>query len=213
MADEKKVANPALVGFYEAMEKTNTEKITNEILADLSEDSDDSGSFDMESEDVDAENRPWRPSHTIFRKSSIKQSQIDAMKGSYFRDISIVRAGGDSTALAPEEDEVVVYRSFMKARLQFPLSKFLVEVLKTFEFFQHQITPEAIIRMGFFIWAVRRQGLEPSAKCFYNMHELLYETKATGKKQYHNNFGCYGFVPRPDVSYPVPTFRKRWPGA
>jgi hypothetical protein len=37
MADEKKVADPALAGFYEAMEKTNTEKITNEILADLSE--------------------------------------------------------------------------------------------------------------------------------------------------------------------------------
>jgi hypothetical protein len=60
---------------------------------------------------------------------------------------------------------------------------------------------------------VRSQGLEPSAKCFCNMHELLYETKATGKEQYHNNFGCYGFVPRSDVSYPVPTFRKRWPGA
>jgi hypothetical protein len=72
MADEKKVADLALAGFYEAMEKTNTEKITNEILADLSEDSDDSGSFDIESEDKDAENRPWRPSHTIFGKSSIK---------------------------------------------------------------------------------------------------------------------------------------------
>jgi hypothetical protein len=84
MADEKKVSDPALAGFYKAMEKTNTEKITNEILADFFEDSDDSGSFDMESEDKDAENQPWRPSHTIFGKSSIKQSQIDAMKGRYF---------------------------------------------------------------------------------------------------------------------------------
>jgi hypothetical protein len=148
MADEKKVADPALAGFYEAMEKTNTEKITNEMLADLSEDSYDSGSFDMESEDEDAENYPWRPSHTIFGKSSIKQSQINTMKGRYFRDISIVRAGGDSAAPTPEEDEVVVYKSFMKAGLRFPLSKFLVEVLKTFEIFLHQITPEAIIRMG-----------------------------------------------------------------
>jgi hypothetical protein len=41
MADEKKVVDPALTGFYEAMEKTNTEKITNEMLADLCEDSDD----------------------------------------------------------------------------------------------------------------------------------------------------------------------------
>jgi hypothetical protein len=42
MSEEKKVVDPALAGFYEAMEKTNTEKITNEIMADLSEDSDDS---------------------------------------------------------------------------------------------------------------------------------------------------------------------------
>jgi hypothetical protein len=77
----------------------------------------------------------------------------------------------------------------MKAGLWFPLSKFLVEILKTFEIFLHQTTLEAIIRMGIFIWVVRSQGLEPSAKCFCNMHELLYETKATGKEQYHNNFG------------------------
>jgi hypothetical protein len=101
----------------------------------------------------------------------------------------------------------------MKAGLRFLLSKLLVEVLKTFEIFLHQITPEAIIRMGIFVFAVRSQGLEPSVKCFFNMHELLYETKATGKEQYHNNFGCYGFVPCSDVSYPVPTFRKRWPRA
>jgi hypothetical protein len=124
MPEEKKVVDPALTGFYEAMEKTNTKNITNEILAGLSEDSDDSKTFDVESGNEDAEDRPWRPSHTIFGKSSIKQSQIDAMKGRYFRDMSIVRAGGDSAAPAPEEDEVVVYTSFMKAGLRFLLSKF-----------------------------------------------------------------------------------------
>jgi hypothetical protein len=45
------------------------------------------------------------------------------------------------------------------------------------------------------------------------MHELLYETKAIGKELYHNNFGCYGFIARPNASHPVPTFWKRWPGA
>jgi hypothetical protein len=67
--------------------------------------------------------------------------------------------------------------------------------------------------MGLFIWVVRSQGLEPSARCFCSMHELLYETKATGKEQYHNNFGCYGFIARSNASHPVPTFRKRWLGA
>jgi hypothetical protein len=89
----------------------------------------------------------------------------------------------------------------------------VVEVLKIYQIFLHQITPEAIIRMGIFVWAVRNQGLEPSAKCFCSMHELCYETKPWGKEQYHKNFGCYSFVARSGSSYPVPTFRKRWPGA
>jgi hypothetical protein len=95
------------------------------------------------------------------------------MRGRYFRDMSIVRAdNGDRTAPVPEENEVVTFRSFFKAGLRFPLSRFVVEVLKIYQIFLHQITPEAIIRMGIFVWAVRSQGLEPSAKSFCNMHEL-----------------------------------------
>jgi hypothetical protein len=127
--------------------------------------------------------------------------------------MSIVRAGGDNNVPAPEENKVVIYRSFFKAGLRIPLSKFVVEVLKICQIFLHQITPEAIMRMEIFVWAVRSLGLEPSEKCFCSMHELLYETKATGKEQYHKNFGCYGFIARPNASHLVPTFRKRWPGA
>jgi hypothetical protein len=214
MADEKKIVDPALSGFYyEAMEKTNAEKIAHEMLARISEGSSDSESFDVESGNEDVKDRPWRPSHVVFEKSTIKQGQIDAIRGRYFRDISIVRAGGENNVPLPEADEVVVYRSFMKAGLWFPLDKLLVKVLKTFEIYLHQLTPKAIIKMEIFIWAMRRQGLEPDAKCFCNIHELTYETKATEKEQYHNNFGCYSFVPGSGVSYPVPTFRKRWSGA
>jgi hypothetical protein len=131
------------------------------------------------------------------------------MKVRYFRDISIVRDGGENNVPLPEADEVVVYRSFMKAGLRFPLNKLLVEVLEIFEIYLHQLTPEAIIKMGIFIWAMRSHGLEPNAKCFCNMHDLSYETKATEKEQYHNNFGCYSFVPRSEVIYLVPTFWKR----
>jgi hypothetical protein len=87
-----------------------------------------------------------------------------------------------------------------------------MEVLKIFEIYLHQLTPEGIIRMGIFVWAVRSQGLEPNAKSFCNIHELLYETKPWGKEQYHNNFGCYSFGARSGSSCLVPTFRKRWSG-
>jgi hypothetical protein len=44
---------------------------------------------------------------------------------------------------------------------------------------------------------------------FCNIHELSYQTKATGKEQYHNNFGCYTFVYRSDARHPMPTFCKK----
>jgi hypothetical protein len=208
MAEEKKITDPALAGFYKAMEKTNAEKIADEILAGISENSSDTESFDVESGNEDAEDRPWRSSHVVFRKSTIKQGQIEAMRARYFRDISIVRVGGENIVPLTEADEVVVFRSFMKAELRFPLDKMLVEVLKTFEIYLHQLTPEAIIKVGVFIWAMRSQGLEPDPRCFCNIHELSYQTKAIGKEQYHNNFCYYSFVPRAGASYPMSTFQK-----
>jgi hypothetical protein len=88
------------------------------------------------------------------------------MRGRYFHDISIVRAGGENNVPLPEADEVVVYRSFMKAGLRFSLDKLLVEVQKTFEIYLRQLTPEAIIKVGIFIWAIKSQGLEPDTRCF-----------------------------------------------
>jgi hypothetical protein len=217
--DKKAVAESKLslseemnLGFLESIAKTNTEKITKEILEGLSEDTGDSDSYDVESGGEDSEDRPWRPSHAVFGKSSIKQSHLVNMRGRYFWDLSIVRADeGEKTCPTPEENEVVIFRSFLKSRLRFPLSSFVVEVLKIFEICLHQITPEAIIRMGIFVWAVKSQGLESNTKSFCSMHELLYETKPWGKEQYRNNFGCYSFGARSGSSCPVPTFRKRWP--
>jgi hypothetical protein len=64
------------------------------------------------------------------------------MRGRYFREMSIVRAGGDDNVPAPEENEVVIFRSFFIAGLRFPLNRFVVEVLKTFQIFLHQLTPK-----------------------------------------------------------------------
>jgi hypothetical protein len=86
----------------------------------------------------------------------------------------------------------------------------LVEVLKIFEIYLHQLTPEALIKIRVFIWAMRSQQFEPDVDCFCNIYELSYQTKAMGKEQYHNNFGCYSFVYRSDARCLVLTFRKKW---
>jgi hypothetical protein len=149
LTEEEKLLEEKTAESFESIAKTNTKKITKEILEGLSEDTDDS--YDVESGGEDSEDRPWRPSHAVFGKSTIKQSHLDNMRGRYFRDMSIVRADVDRVVPTPEENEVVIYRSFFKARLRFPLSRFVVDVLKMYQIFLHQITPEAVIRMGIFV--------------------------------------------------------------
>ena len=63
--DKKAVAETKLslleeknLGFLESISKTNTEKITREILEGLSEDTGDSDSYDVESGGEDSEDRP-----------------------------------------------------------------------------------------------------------------------------------------------------------
>jgi hypothetical protein len=70
--EKKKAANPYIAVFIESMAKSNTEKITKEILEGLSEDTGDSDDYDAESGGEDSEDRPWMPSHSIFGKSTIK---------------------------------------------------------------------------------------------------------------------------------------------
>jgi hypothetical protein len=109
LSEEEKLHEEKTAGFIKSIAKTNIEKITKEILEGLSEDTDDSDNYDVESGDEDSKDRPWRPSHAVFGKSTIKQSHLDNMRGRYFRDMSIVRANADRAVPALEEDEVVIY--------------------------------------------------------------------------------------------------------
>jgi hypothetical protein len=134
------------------------------------------------------------------------------MRGRYFRDLSIKRADeGEKTCPTPEENEVMIFRSFFKAGLRFPLSSFVVEVLKIFEICLHQITPEAIIRMGIFVWAVKSQGLEPNAKSFCNMHELLYETKPWVKNNIITTLAAIASVLDLGQAVPCQPFKRDGP--
>src|SRR5690348_5040728 len=109
MAEDMRSEDPALAGFYEAMERANVEKITDEILAGLSKDSRDNKDFDVHSGNDDAEDRPCRPSHVVFNKSTVKKGYVEATKGRYLHDVSIMRIGGENNVPLHEKDEVVVF--------------------------------------------------------------------------------------------------------
>jgi hypothetical protein len=84
------------------------------------------------------------------------------------------------------------------------------EVLKNFEIYVHQLTPNAIVRLSVFIWALRSQGMDANTEAFCRVHELHYQTKARADGL-HKNFGCYNFAYRKDTKAPIIGCRTKWP--
>jgi hypothetical protein len=73
-----------------------------------------------------------KPNHIEFGKSTIKAEDLVLMKKlGYFRknDDELIRFSGDEVVPEPRNDEVVVFKSFFRAGLQFPLYEMIGEVL------------------------------------------------------------------------------------
>lgn len=70
--------------------------------------------------------------------STIMKGHIEILKNTnYISDTFIFRLGREDTTPRYEKLEVVVFRSFVKASLQFPLQKMVVKVLKKFYIYLH----------------------------------------------------------------------------
>ena len=110
---------------------------------------------------------PTKPSHLDFEKSTISEADLPKMvKLGYFSEAKkeLVRFGGEETTPKPEKNEVVVFKSFFKAGLRFPLNEMIADVLKKFGVYLHQLTPNAIVRLSVYIWAFVVKEWNRSAK-------------------------------------------------
>jgi hypothetical protein len=97
---------------------------------------------------------PEKPSHLEFGRSTVTADDMVIMKKlGYFgeADSKLVRFAGEEVVLEPKDDEVVVFKSFFRAGLRFPLYDIIGEVLKKFEIYLHQLTPNAIVRLSVYI--------------------------------------------------------------
>jgi hypothetical protein len=174
---------------------------------------------DIEEENADEEEEdysiliPSKPSHLDFEKSTVSEANVPMMmKLGYFGEAEkkLIRFAGEETTPTPKDDEVVVFKSFFRAGLRFPLNEMIGGVLDNFEIYLHQLTPNAIVRLNIFIWALRSQGMDPNAEAFCLIHELHYQTKAS-EDGLHENFGCYNFAYRKDTNALVLSYRTKWP--
>jgi hypothetical protein len=142
---------------------------------------------EADSEDEYSCGMPSKPSHLDFGKSTISEDDLPKMvKMGYFSEAmkGLIRFGGEETIPKPGKDEVVVFKSFLKASLRFPLNRMIAIALKKFGIYLHQVTPNAIVRLSVYIWALRSQGVEPFGEGFCRVHELHYQTKARSAREF-----------------------------
>jgi hypothetical protein len=138
------------------------------------------GDSDNESEEDYIILNPTKPSHLEFEKSTVSESDMTMMKKlGYFgeSESKLVRFAVEEIIPEPRDDEVTIFKSFFRAGLRFPLNDMIGEVLKNFEIYLHQLTPNAIVKLSVYIWALRSQGMDANAEAFCRVHELHYQTK------------------------------------
>jgi hypothetical protein len=95
---------------------------------------------DSEDEDEVGILSPSKPSHIEFGRSTVKTEDLVLMKKlGYFgeKDDELVRFAGEEVIPEPKDDKVVVFKSFFRAELRFPLYEMIGEVLKKFEIYLH----------------------------------------------------------------------------
>jgi hypothetical protein len=137
---------------------------------------------DIEEDIVDEEEEdyntlmPAKPSHLDFGKSIDSEADMSMMiKLGYFEEAEkkLIRFAREETTPTPENDEVVVFKSFFRAGLRFPLNEMIGEVLENYEIYLHQLTPNAIVRLSVYIWALRSQGIDPNAEAFCRVMSFI----------------------------------------
>lgn len=121
----------------------------------------------------------------------------------------------EETSANPRGDEVVVFRDFFVVGLRFPVNPVLVDILRLYGMYTHQLTPNAFVRLNLYFWLVKTCGFRLSAEGFAFIHKVHFQPKAVsaaddsgpeGEPQY----GCYIFVYRGTVFCHVTAYRNKW---
>jgi hypothetical protein len=106
-----------------------------------------------------------------------------------------------------------VFEAFFAAGLCLPVHRFIVEVLRKFEIQIHQLTPNAMVALAKYVWAMSLYGGEPSADVLAKNYCLHWQKKKIGSLI--TQFGSYPFTPRTgktsaEVIEIIPCANNKW---
>jgi hypothetical protein len=99
------------------------------------------------------------------------------------------------------------------AGLRFPCQDLIEDILEAYKIEMHHLTPNGIVKIATFIWAMKSQNLNPSIAAFCEFHELHSQfriKKVEGRKIY-KYFGCCSFKPARGAKQISPAAKNKWP--
>jgi hypothetical protein len=107
-----------------------------------------------------------QPGHTMeFGTSRISSVRVMEMQRlGYFGD-GVGRVPGTEEIPEPE-GELVVFEAFFIVGLRLPAHRFVAKVLRRFEVQVHQLTPNVVVALAKYVWAVASYGGQPSVEVF-----------------------------------------------
>jgi hypothetical protein len=154
-----------------------------------------------------------QPSHTVeFGTLRISSVRVQEMQQLGYFGYGVGRVPGAEEIPEPE-GELVVLEAFCIAGLRLPAHRFAAEVLQRFEVQVHQLTPNAMVALAKYVWAVTSYGGQPSVEVFAKNYCLHWQNRKIGNKI--AQFGSCTFMPRTgktsaEVVEIVPCARNKW---
>jgi hypothetical protein len=145
----------------------------------------------------------------VSRISSVRMQDMQQL--GYFGS-GVGRVPGAEEVPEPE-GELVVFEAFFAAGLPLPAHRFVAEVLRRFEVQVHQLTPNAVVALGKYVWATTSYGGQPSMEVFTKHYCVHWQKRKIGHEI--AQFGSCTFTPKTgktlmEVVELVPCARNKW---
>jgi hypothetical protein len=123
-----------------------------------------------------------RPGDTVeFSVSRISSVRVQDMQHLEYFGSGVGRVPGAEEVPEPK-GELLVFEVFFTADLRLPAHRFVAEVLQRFEVQVHQLTPNVVVALAKYVWAVTSYGGRPSVEVFAKYYCLLWQKRKIGHK-------------------------------
>jgi hypothetical protein len=154
-----------------------------------------------------------RPGDTVeFGVSRISLVRVQDMQQLGYFGSGVGRVPGAEEVPEPE-GELVVFEAFFTAGLRLPAHWFVAELLQRFEVQVHHLTPNVVVALAKYVWAVTSYGGQPFVEVFAKHYCLHWQKSKIGHEI--AQFGSCTFMPRTgktsmEVVELVPCAHNKW---